>query len=160
MRGTNDDELIDLLEYGRSVGAEVRFIEYMDVGGATRWRRDAVVSQREMLAASRGALRPRSPRSAAAARPPPTASRLPDGTTFGIIASTTQPFCADCDRSRLTADGVWLMCLYAQRRHRPAPAAARRRDARRPGAPDSHGLVAARRSRRRGTARRRRARSR
>jgi len=38
---------------------------------------------------------------------------LPDGTTFGIIASTTQPFCRDCDRSRLTADGIWLMCLYA-----------------------------------------------
>ena len=38
---------------------------------------------------------------------------LPDGTTFGIISSTTEPFCATCDRSRLTADGVWLMCLYA-----------------------------------------------
>jgi cyclic pyranopterin phosphate synthase len=41
--------------------------------------------------------------------------RLPDGTTFGIIASTTEPFCADCDRSRLTADGLWYRCLYAQR---------------------------------------------
>jgi cyclic pyranopterin phosphate synthase len=39
---------------------------------------------------------------------------LPDGTTFGVIASTTEPFCADCDRGRLTADGVWLMCLYAR----------------------------------------------
>jgi cyclic pyranopterin phosphate synthase len=39
---------------------------------------------------------------------------LPDGTTFGIIASTTRPFCQDCDRSRLTADGIWLMCLYAR----------------------------------------------
>ena len=38
---------------------------------------------------------------------------LPDGTTFGIIASTTQPFCGTCDRARLTADGVWLLCLYA-----------------------------------------------
>ncbi|MET2764848.1 GTP 3',8-cyclase MoaA, partial [Mycobacterium tuberculosis] len=38
---------------------------------------------------------------------------LPDGTTFGIIASTTEPFCATCDRSRLTADGLWLHCLYA-----------------------------------------------
>ena len=40
--------------------------------------------------------------------------RLPDGTVFGIIASTTAPFCADCDRSRLTADGLWYLCLYAQ----------------------------------------------
>jgi cyclic pyranopterin phosphate synthase len=39
--------------------------------------------------------------------------RLADGTVFGIIASTTAPFCADCDRSRLTADGLWYMCLYA-----------------------------------------------
>jgi GTP 3',8-cyclase len=41
--------------------------------------------------------------------------RLPDGTVFGIIASTTAPFCADCDRSRLTADGLWYLCLYAMR---------------------------------------------
>src|SRR5205807_7949376 len=41
--------------------------------------------------------------------------RLPDSTTFGIISSTTAPFCADCDRSRLTADGLWYLCLYATR---------------------------------------------
>ena len=41
--------------------------------------------------------------------------RLPDGLTFGIIASTTAPFCEDCDRSRLTADGLWYLCLYAAR---------------------------------------------
>jgi cyclic pyranopterin phosphate synthase len=41
--------------------------------------------------------------------------RLPDGTIFGIIASTTAPFCEGCDRSRLTADGMWYLCLYAPR---------------------------------------------
>jgi cyclic pyranopterin phosphate synthase len=41
--------------------------------------------------------------------------RLPDGTTFGIISSTTEPFCRSCDRSRLTADGMWYLCLYATR---------------------------------------------
>ena len=50
MRGFNDDELVDLLEFGREVGAEVRFIEYMDVGGATHWSLGEVVSQQEMLA--------------------------------------------------------------------------------------------------------------
>jgi GTP 3',8-cyclase len=113
MRGVNDDELIDLIEYGRTVGAEVRFIEYMDVGGATRWHRDAVVSQEEMLAAISahyGAVSPAGGRGSA----PADRFVLPDGTTFGIIASTTEPFCAECDRSRLTADGVWLMCLYAR----------------------------------------------
>jgi len=112
MRGTNEDELIELIEYGRNIGAEVRFIEYMDVGGATRWRRDAVVSQAEMLQiieARYGAVQPLGGRGSA----PADRFALPDGTTFGIIASTTQPFCRDCDRSRLTADGVWLMCLYA-----------------------------------------------
>ena len=49
IRGYNDDELADLIEYGRGAGAEVRFIEYMDVGGATDWSMDQVVSQREIL---------------------------------------------------------------------------------------------------------------
>jgi cyclic pyranopterin phosphate synthase len=112
IHGTNDDELVDLIEYGRQVGAEVRFIEYMDVGGATRWNRSAVVSQQDMLttlAAHYGPAAPVPGRGSA----PADRFALPDGTTFGIIASTTQPFCAECDRSRLTADGVWLMCLYA-----------------------------------------------
>src|SRR5437667_1093631 len=51
IKGVNDDELVDLIEYGRSMGAEVRFIEYMDVGGATRWSPDLVVSRRDMLEA-------------------------------------------------------------------------------------------------------------
>jgi cyclic pyranopterin phosphate synthase len=113
IRGVNDDELEGMIEYGRSVGAEVRFIEYMDVGGATRWNRDAVVSQDEMLAAvSRhyGPIAPVPGRGSA----PADRFALPDGTTFGVIASTTRPFCGACDRSRLTADGVWLMCLYAR----------------------------------------------
>src|SRR5204863_1863753 len=50
IKGVNDDELPDLIEYGKSVGAEVRFIEYMDVGGATKWRPDRVMSRAEILA--------------------------------------------------------------------------------------------------------------
>jgi cyclic pyranopterin phosphate synthase len=113
MRGVNDDELVEMIEYGRSAGAEVRFIEYMDVGGATRWSRDAVVSHDEMLEALTrhyGPIAPVPGRGSA----PADRFALPDGTTFGIIASTTRPFCGACDRSRLTADGVWLMCLYAR----------------------------------------------
>ena len=113
MRGRNDDELPALVEFGRSIGAEVRFIEYMDVGGATRWSRDAVVSRRDMLALltnAFGEIAPVPGRDSA----PAERFRLADGTTFGIIASTTEPFCAACDRSRLTADGLWLLCLYAR----------------------------------------------
>jgi cyclic pyranopterin phosphate synthase len=112
IRGVNDDELIPLLEFGKRVGAEVRFIEYMDVGGATRWTSDAVISRREMLdrlSAHYGHVLPIDEVSSA----PADRYLLPDGTTFGIISSTTEPFCASCDRSRLTADGVWLLCLYA-----------------------------------------------
>jgi len=113
MRGVNEDELAPLLEFSRSRHAEVRFIEYMDVGGATRWSPDAVVSRQQMLAELEGVygeIRPVGPRTAA----PAERFQLPDGLTFGIIPSTTEPFCATCDRARLTADGVWLMCLYAR----------------------------------------------
>jgi cyclic pyranopterin phosphate synthase len=113
MRGVNDDELADLIEYGRGVPAEVRFIEYMDVGGATRWSMDKVVSRAEMLerlSGRYGAIEPVVETTTA----PADRYRLPDGTVFGIISSTTAPFCSDCDRSRLTADGLWYLCLYAQ----------------------------------------------
>jgi cyclic pyranopterin phosphate synthase len=114
VRGVNDDELAEMIEFGRQVNAEVRFIEYMDVGGATRWSREAVVSRREILAALStrygAAIEPEGERGSA----PAARYRLPDGTTFGIISSTTEPFCESCDRGRLTADGIWLMCLYAR----------------------------------------------
>ena len=113
LRDRNDDELDALIEFGRSRGAEVRFIEYMDVGGATHWSPGAVVSRREMLerlSARYGTIQPLPGRDSA----PAERFSLPDGTTFGIIASTTEPFCAACDRSRLTADGLWLLCLYAR----------------------------------------------
>jgi cyclic pyranopterin phosphate synthase len=113
IRGVNDDEIVAMLDYGRSVGAEVRFIEYMDVGGATRWTRDAVVPRHEILrivAAHHGAAEAVVEDSSA----PADRFVLPDGTVFGIISSTTAPFCSSCDRSRLTADGIWLMCLYAR----------------------------------------------
>jgi GTP 3',8-cyclase len=114
IRGVNDDELADLIEFARAVPAEVRFIEYMDVGGATRWSMEQVVSRAEMLerlSRRYGRIEPVVETSTA----PADRFRLPDGTIFGIIASTTAPFCADCDRSRLTADGLWYLCLYATR---------------------------------------------
>src|SRR5262249_34339025 len=113
MRGRNDDELQALLEFGRRVNAEVRFIEYMDVGGATHWAMSAGGPRREIpsrLSEIYGDITLLPGRDSA----PAERFRLPDGTTFGIIASTTEPFCASCDRSRLTADGLWLLCLYAR----------------------------------------------
>ncbi len=113
-RGDNDDELCDSIEYAREVDAEVRFIEYMDVGGAVAWRPEAVVSRAEMLASLSRRYGTITPITAADSSAPAERFRLDDGLTFGIIASTTQPFCRTCDRARLTADGVLLLCLYAQ----------------------------------------------
>jgi cyclic pyranopterin phosphate synthase len=111
---TNDDELVDLIEYGRETSAEVRFIEYMDVGGATQWSMDRVVSCAtilQRLAAHYGPIEALREESTA----PADRYALPDGTVFGIISSTTAPFCGSCDRARLTADGMWYLCLYANR---------------------------------------------
>jgi cyclic pyranopterin phosphate synthase len=113
IRGYNDDELTDLIEFGRIHGAEVRFIEYMDVGGATEWSLEQVVSRDEILQLL--SIRYGPITSVAEAGPAPAERfRLQDGTSFGVIASTTAPFCRSCDRARLTADGTWLLCLYGE----------------------------------------------
>ncbi|MAD32991.1 MAG: GTP 3',8-cyclase MoaA [Planctomycetes bacterium] len=114
--GVNDRELPELIEYARSVDAEIRFIEYMDVGGATRWRMDRVLSRARILERVRDHFGGVTavPRSDSA---PAERFRLPDGTTFGVISSVTSPFCASCDRARLTADGMWFTCLYAAEGH-------------------------------------------
>jgi cyclic pyranopterin phosphate synthase len=113
IRGFNDDEIVDLVEFGRERELEIRFIEYMDVGGATHWSGGEVVSQREILQRIE---RRYGPVTAEPGRDsaPAERFRLADGTRFGIIASTTTPFCRSCDRSRVTADGTWFLCLYSE----------------------------------------------
>jgi len=111
VRGVNDHELDALLDFAARLGAELRFIEYMDVGGATQWDPAHVVPRAELLsrlAASRGAPHPLPLRGSA----PAERFVLPDGQTFGIVASTTQPFCGACDRARVSADGQLFTCLY------------------------------------------------
>lgn len=112
VRGFNDDELPDIVEFALDRDAEPRFIEYMDVGGATGWSSDKVVPRSEILTILEkrfGRLR-----SDEGVRGSAPAERffLPDGRSIGIVASTTTPFCATCDRARLTADGHLLLCLY------------------------------------------------
>lgn len=111
IRGRNEDAVVEVLRHARDRRIEARFIEYMDVGGATRWSADDVVSRDEIVTRIERAFGTAQPIARAAHA---TAERfaLPDGTTFGIIASVTRPFCGDCDRGRLTADGRWLLCLY------------------------------------------------
>ena len=115
IRGVNEDEPVDLIEFARAHDAEIRFIEYMDVGGATGWSAEQVVSQREILEVLTARYGPITPLTTGDVSAPAERFRLPDGSTFGIVASTTAPFCRSCDRSRLTADGTWFLCLYAER---------------------------------------------
>jgi GTP 3',8-cyclase len=113
IRGYNDDEVVDILDFARQRGAEPRFIEYMDVGGATDWSQDQVVSQREILDLVARRLGPVEPVMESSWAPAERFT-LQDGTVFGVIASTTAPFCSTCDRGRLTADGTFLLCLYGE----------------------------------------------
>lgn len=111
--GVNDSQIVPLLKLGETMGAEVRFIEYMDVGGATRWRPEQVFSQQQILEVVKrefGAVLPLDGRGSA----PAQRFQAAGGPTFGVIASVTQPFCRACDRARLTADGQLLTCLYGR----------------------------------------------
>ena len=115
VRGFNEDEIVPLVIFARDRNVELRFIEYMDVGGATQWREDAVVTRAEIvniLATAFGGAellqRGDDPRA------PAERLRLGDGTVVGVIASTTAPFCRNCDRARLTADGTFFRCLYGE----------------------------------------------
>src|SRR5471032_2125333 len=116
-RGVNDGELVGLAEQFRGTGHTLRFIEYMDVGHTNGWRLDDVVPAAEIVAAldAEFGVEPvdASYRGEVARR-----WRYRDGTAeFGVIASVTQPFCGDCTRARLSAEGRLFTCLFAVRGH-------------------------------------------
>ncbi len=110
LRGLNEDELGELIRFGGSRGYEVRFIEFMPFG--SRWTRDSVITAPEILERVTLEL---GPVEALGQSPGETSAkyRLEDGTLFGIIPTISQPFCAHCDRVRLTADGRLLPCLFS-----------------------------------------------
>ena len=113
MRGVNDDELADLLDWCLERGYELRFIEQMPLDPQHSWDRATLVDARDMLAAlgQRHTLTPAAERGAA-----PAETWLVDGgpATVGIVGSVTRPFCGSCDRLRLTADGQLRNCLFAR----------------------------------------------
>jgi GTP 3',8-cyclase len=111
-RGVNDDEILDLACFGREHGVEVRFIEFMPLDGSGQWNRRTVVSQDEIVARIGEAF----PLAALPARGAAPADRwryLDGAGTVGVIPTVTRPFCGDCDRVRLTADGQLRTCLFA-----------------------------------------------
>jgi cyclic pyranopterin phosphate synthase len=111
-RGVNDDEILDLAEFGRRKGVEVRFIEFMPLDAQGGWMSNDVVSQDEIVATI-DAVHPLDPVPARGAAPADR-WRYRDGAgTVGVIPTVTKPFCGDCDRVRLTADGQFRTCLFA-----------------------------------------------
>ncbi len=116
-KGVNDDSVLDMALYFRGTGAIVRFIEYMDVGSSNGWRLDDVVPAAEIVKTINAEmpLEPIAPdyRGEVAQR-----YRYKDGSgEIGVVASVTQPFCGDCTRARLSADGKLYTCLFATKGH-------------------------------------------
>jgi cyclic pyranopterin phosphate synthase len=111
-RGVNDDEIVDLARFGRDHGVEMRFIEFMPLDASDAWMRAKVVGQDEIVAAL-AAVWPIEQVPARGAAPADR-WRYSDGAgVVGVIPTVTKPFCADCDRVRLTADGQFRTCLFA-----------------------------------------------
>jgi cyclic pyranopterin phosphate synthase len=116
-RGLNEHAILDLAGHFRGSGTTVRFIEYMDVGHTNGWRMDDVVPAAEVIGTidARWPLEPLDPeyRGEVARR-----YRYLDGAgEIGVVSSVTQPFCGDCTRARLTADGQLYTCLFATSGH-------------------------------------------
>jgi cyclic pyranopterin phosphate synthase len=111
VRGVNDDEVVDFARFGRDEGVSIRFIEFMPLDASGLWDRGSVVPSSEVVArvGAEFELEP-------VAHGPEPASRFryADGAgEIGVIASVTEPFCASCDRVRITADGQFRTCLFA-----------------------------------------------
>jgi cyclic pyranopterin phosphate synthase len=116
-RGLNEESVLPMARHFRGTGHVLRFIEYMDVGTSNGWRLDDVVPARELIASINNEfpLEPVEPayRGEVAGR-----YRYTDGAgEIGVISSVTQPFCSDCTRARLSADGSMYTCLFATQGH-------------------------------------------
>jgi cyclic pyranopterin phosphate synthase len=116
-RGLNDGSILEMAEHFRHTGIILRFIEFMDVGSTNGWRMQDVVTAEEILdvIGERWPIEPVAPnyRGEVADR----YRYLDGGGEFGIIASVTVPFCGDCTRARLSADGQLYTCLFGTRSH-------------------------------------------
>jgi cyclic pyranopterin phosphate synthase len=112
MRGVNDDEIVELAAFGRTRGIGVRFIEFMPLDASGEWTAASVVPASEILERIH-AVFPLRTRSASAAEPAARYGYVDGIGDVGVIASVSEPFCEQCDRVRITADGKFRTCLFA-----------------------------------------------
>jgi cyclic pyranopterin phosphate synthase len=116
-RGVNESSILPMARYFKGTGMTLRFIEFMDVGSTNGWRLDDVVPAREIVAMIDGEM-PLEPIGASYRGEVAARYRYRDGSgEIGVISSVTQPFCADCTRARLSADGSLYTCLFATQGH-------------------------------------------
>jgi cyclic pyranopterin phosphate synthase len=112
-RGVNDAGVVDIAKRFKGTGIVVRFIEFMDVGATNRWQASAVVPAAEIVERISAEL-PLEAMPAVHSSDVARRYRYTDGTgEIGVIASVTEPFCGDCSRARLSADGHLFTCLFA-----------------------------------------------
>jgi cyclic pyranopterin phosphate synthase len=114
IRGTNEDEILDLVEFARTNGLEMRFIEYMDVGNSNAWSLEKTVTKKEILQTVNSRFPVREVGRAKGSAPAVDYEFLDGAGEIGIIGSVTEPFCSSCTRVRLTADGKLVTCLFAE----------------------------------------------
>ena len=114
-RGINDDEIVELTEFARSNGFSIRFIEFMDVGTVNEWTAEKMVPKTEILEKVKSSI-PLLEAVAERGSAPAVNYRFADGDgDVGVIASVTEPFCGNCTRIRITADGKLVTCLFSDR---------------------------------------------
>jgi cyclic pyranopterin phosphate synthase len=114
-RGVNDEGVVEMARHFRGTGHSLRFIEYMDVGATNGWRLDDVVPAEEIVERI-GVVFPLEPVEAAYRGEVAQRYRYRDGAgEIGVISSVTQPFCGDCTRARISAEGKLYTCLFAAR---------------------------------------------
>jgi len=116
-RGVNDESIVEMARFFRGTGHTLRFIEYMDVGASNGWRLDDVVPASEIVGRIDASF-PLEPVEAGYRGEVARRWRYRDGAgEIGVIASVTQPFCGDCTRTRLSAEGRLYTCLFGVRGH-------------------------------------------
>ena len=113
IKGLTEPDVLPLVDFGRERNIEVRFIEFMPLDSRHLWSLDQVLTADEMIGMLAGEFGPLTPVRDADPRAPATEYRFADGYRVGFIASVSRPFCMNCNRLRLTADGKLRYCLFA-----------------------------------------------